>query len=353
MEKPTTQNTTLSELGSRTVVNEIDRSVIESALERTPTGGNSKPFYWNWIDGTLLVRHDKELDEHYLNRKYQTSWIALGCLIASVQIAAKSQGLKVDCKISWEEHTARFTFQNFSEKIVKSDDLRLLLQRKTYRGALQESPAPTLTLSSNRQIQIHLSPSQHILKSTTRFLTLADSYLWLQKKAARSFFKEVVFTANPQGKEDRGIRVVDFGIGKMDQMMLRLFSRMTWLPSLVARIPLLNTPFKANTKRTLKNAHLLLVTAEDLSAPSLVRAGEEAMKSWLELEKQGYQLQPLSTASITLVDAANGLLPEDTRPFFRSLFTDTGPRILKEQFHLNEKEKPVWLLRVGKASLKR
>jgi hypothetical protein len=322
-------------------------------LERTPTGGNSKPFYWIWNEATLLVRHDKELDEHYLNRKYQTSWIALGCLIASVEVAARSQGLAVDCRISWEDHTAEFTFQNHPEKRPKTEDIKFLLQRKTYRGALQESPAPNLNFSSDPEIQIRLSPSQHILKNTTKFLSLADSYLWLQQRAARSFFKEVVFTSKPQSKEERGIRVVDLGVNKMDQMMLRLFSHMTWLPSLMARVPLLNIPFKSNIKRTLKNAHLLLVTAQDLSAPSLVKAGQGAMKAWLDLEKQGYQLQPLSTASITLVDAANGVLPDDTRPFFRSLFTIAGPQVLKEQFNLTEKEKPVWLLRAGKASSKR
>jgi hypothetical protein len=73
------------------------------------------------------------------------------------------------------------------------------------------------------------------------------------------------------------------------------------------------------------------------------------MQVWIEMEKQGYKVQPLSMASITLVDAATNSLPADTKKNFRQLFSFTGPEVLKEQFQLSAQEKPVWLLRIGRA----
>ena len=106
-------------------------------------------------------------------------------------------------------------------------------------------------------------------------------------------------------------------------------------------------PFKQASRRSLKNAHFCLITAQDLSALGLVRAGQTAMAAWIELEAMGYSAQPSTIASLSLVAAGTGNLPADTRDFFSDLFTGAGPEVLKEQFHLATDEKPVWMLRFG------
>lgn len=99
--------------------------------------------------------------------------------------------------------------------------------------------------------------------------------------------------------------------------------------------------------RNLRHAHFCLITSDDLTPQGLVRAGQTALSSWLQLEAMGYSVQPYSIASLSLVAAKTGHLPLDTQKPFRKLFGQEGPEILKDQFLLETDEKPVWMLRFG------
>jgi len=321
--------------------------LIEIAMVKAPTGGNSKPFSWQWIDQRLLIRHDLKLAEHYLNRNQHASWIALGCLLESVETAARYQGFKSQVLIM-EDLGAEVTFT----AIFKNEDqamyeMESLLKRRTYRGPLQTSAAPAISQKHSKSVQVRIASAQSLSNDFKKYLISTDAYLWLQKKAMQSFFKEVRFF-DPH-VEPRGIRSEDLGIGMMDQMMLYFFSFVPWLLSLIIRVPVLNQNFKTASKRTLENAHFLLVTATALDSRNLVQAGQAAMAAWIELENRGYKLQPYSTASLTLVAAKTGHLHRDTLKKFVSLFGQHGPQILRDQFQLGVEENPVWILRVGKA----
>ncbi len=354
MDRPTSEKMfALEVLKPQVAEGDFNRDLIEAALERSPTGGNSKPFYWTWDGMTLHIRYDQVLAEHYLNRNHHTSWIALGCMIASAEIAAQFSGHALDVSVSEKDLSASLKFAK--SKIMKTQNelMSALLNRSTYRGSLKASEAPSLTpMNSASKVQLRLQANQGLTSAMKAFLTQADSYLWLQSQATRSFFHEIQFTHKPQQKEDRGIRVVDLGIGKMDQLMLRFFSWRPQLATFFARIPGLNLSFRAASVRSQKNAHYILLSATDLRPMTLVKVGQEAMKAWLEMEKQGYKVQPISMASITLLDAARGVLPHDTLQKFRSLFTKQGPDALSQQFHLKADEKPIWLLRVGRPDTK-
>lgn len=351
MQRPTTDTQTSGiPLQEKSHHGEIERSQIELAMERSPTGGNSKPFYWFWEGRVLHVRHDEALAAHYLNRRQHTSLIALGCLITSVQIGAQHQGFKADCKISETDLSAQITFKKETPEKINASDMQALLNRHTFRGEFAPSDAPVIASETHPSgIQLRIAPSSNISKKMRAFLTKADSYLWRQNKATRAFFEEIRFTQSPQGKFDRGIRVIDLGINKMDQLMLRVLRWMPAVASFMARIPGLNISFRAASLRSQKNSHYVLISATDLSPSGLIHAGQKAMKVWIDLEKHGFKVQPISLASITLVDAALGALPSDTRKNFRLLFTELGPDALRNQFQLKNNEKPVWLLRVGRA----
>jgi hypothetical protein len=328
----------------------LDRSLIESALEKSPTGGNSKPFEWRWNGDSLHITHVETLAAHYLNRNQHTSWIALGCLLTSVEVAANAQGFEMQFLVSEQDLSAEVRFQPGMGPL-HLDRLQALTTRTTYRGPLTASQKPLITVEgAASDVHVSIRAAQEISSEMKRFLTKADSYLWLQTAATRDFFREVRFGKKSEHPDGRGIRVTDLGIGKADQLMLRCFSYMPWLPSIIARIPVLNSSFRASTRRSLKNAHLLLISVDDLQPASLLKVGQESMKVWLKLEEQGYKVQPYSMASITLVDAATGFLPTDTKAGFRELFSRVGPAILRRQFNLTPEQKPAWLLRVGKIS---
>lgn len=331
---------------NQTVTPEFFRDLIEMAMEKTPTGGNSKPFIWHWEGSRLHVTHDQKLAEHYLNRNHNASKISLGCLIASVEIAAQSQGYQAHVKLG-EQLSAEITFSTFSEGSLNKHILKRLYQRRTYRGALASSLPPNIEMLDEDGIHVRLASAASLTQEFKKYLIQSDLYLWLQKKAMNSFFAEIRFFDDRLAP--RGIRSKDLGVGLHDQFLLYFFSFMPWLLNLFIRIPVLNYNFMQSAKRSQKNAHFVLVTADGSDTLSVVRAGRVAMKTWLELEEQGYQVQPASIASLTLVAASTGHLPEDTLPRYRSLFEKEGPVLMKSQFQLAPNENPVWMLRVGKA----
>jgi hypothetical protein len=324
---------------------QLSTELIEMALQKTPTGGNAKQFHWIWNDNQLTIEHDSKLAEHYLNPNNHASWIALGCLLESVDVAAKAQGWITESLVS-ENVGARVIFFRMSKKESGEQGFESLINRTTYRGKFSPSFTPKLNIEHQLGIQTKVVSASDLTKEFKNYLLQTDTYLWLQKQAMVSFFKEIRFfdyRLNP-----RGVRSADLGVGTFDQITLYIFSFLPWLLSILVRIPLLNRTFKAASRKNLENAHFVLITATELNPIALVRSGQEAMAAWLQLESQGYKAQPYTLASLTLVAAKTGNLPEDTMKKFRDLFLGKGRKVVKDQFNLLENENPVWLLRAGK-----
>lgn len=330
----------------------LNHESIVMALQKTPTGGNSKPFTWEWInEATLVVRHLEEYDNHYLNRNKHTSWITLGCLIESVHVAAGFQNYAIQTTIDSAGPQATIVFVPSQSSIGDEKTFSSLLTRKTFRGLFTPSVAPSLNpgefgFEPLHGVQVHVAAEARLLTSFTKFIEAADSYLWLQSKATLSFFKEIRFFDHRE--EPRGIRSEDLGVGRLDQLMLFIFSFVPRLLNLFVRVPGLNATFRKASKRSLRNSHFVLITATASGHAHLVEAGRLSMRCWIQLERQGYQAQPYSMASVTLLDAKAGCLPADTSKYFRRLFSVTGPEVVAKQFDLSATEQPVWLLRVGK-----
>lgn len=328
------------------IPNNLSHDLIELALQKTPTGGNAKQFDHSWSNDELHIFHDAERAAHYMNPNHHASWIALGLLLASVETAAGSQGWSSESKIS-KNLDAIISFAP-GLKENKPESLNVLFQRSTYRGVFNASPAPLISNTPGGAAKAHLAEAGALTLEFKKYIFITDAYLWLQKKATVSFFKEVRFF------DDRiapvGIRSKDLGVGFFDQIQLYFFSFAPWILSFIARIPLLNQSFKSASKRNLKNAHFILITAPSLDELALVDVGRAALTTWLNLEKQGYKVQPYSAASLPIVAAKTGHLNADTSKRFVNLFTSEGPAILQQQFDLPRDEKPVWLLRAGRES---
>lgn len=73
----------------------LNRDLIEWALKRVPTGYNIKPFVWNWEQDSLVIQFSQDYVVEYLNRDNHSTFITLGCLIESVNIAASAQGFEL------------------------------------------------------------------------------------------------------------------------------------------------------------------------------------------------------------------------------------------------------------------
>lgn len=330
---------------------------IVKALNHSPTGGNSKPFSWGWNEDTLCISHSTELSAHYLNRNNHTSYLALGCLIASIEVTAADMNLS--WKVQFNEVTlyteVKFFSLNEGGKDKKEILFPMIAKRNTYRGEFKKTKtlnSAQFTVADVNAFQEELVTRQFVSSNQVgqqfkNYLLKAESYLWVQTKALKDFLKEIRFFSSKSSLEERGIPTSELGISIVDEVMLAALRVVPAVLSWMRRIPLLNMQMVMAAKKTIKNSHFCLFSTKDLSASSLVQVGRVAMLTWLDLELQGYKVQPLSVASIPLLDSVTGHLPEDTRAEFKKLYQTTGVKMMSEQFDINQDQKPVWLFRFG------
>ncbi|MGZ5278659.1 MAG: hypothetical protein ACXWC9_01880 [Pseudobdellovibrionaceae bacterium] len=321
----------------------LDRAAIEKALQRSPSGGNAKPFIWAWFENTLEIECRPDSGLHYLNRNQHTTWLALGLLIESAHVTARSLGWQMLASISPNGVKANLSFSRDPKLQVSEKEWFQLLKRRTFRGPFVPSQAPKTLADS---ATVHLATLDSITESFKKYLISADTYLWAQKEATAHFLKEIRFF--DKRIEPRGIRSQDLGVGFLDQLMLYCFRLAPGLLSKIATTPILNFTFQMASQQSLRNAHFILITSPTLDSQGLLQAGRDSMRAWLQMEEQGFSIQPYSIPAINLVDASKGVLPADTLEKFRTLFSITGPKVLQEQFQLAASQKPVWLLRVGR-----
>ena len=165
----------------------LSKKEIEIAMEKSPTGGNAKPFFWLWKKEVLVIHHHDELADHYLNRNFHASWFALGCLLASIDLAAEAQGWCTSVRIL-DDMGAEVTFAWTGPNPEQNTLIQKLVSRSTYRGKFRPSEPPSVPQQVNSDIQVRLQSCQSLLKEFKQYILTSDTYLWLQKKASLSFF---------------------------------------------------------------------------------------------------------------------------------------------------------------------
>lgn len=288
----------------------LDRELIEAIMEKSPTMHHSKVFSWAWEGNLLCIRHDAVLARHILNPNQQASWIALGCLVKAVEIAARAQGWKTEV-LMYENVSAQISFLQGNKSLSDEIAIRSLLKRAAYQGPFRKSAVPHVDSRQTNGTGLHIVESSFINARFREYIQSTAAYIWLQTKL----------------KSAPKIAV------------------------LAAKMPFLMQIFSYVSRRNLRNAHYILITASDTNPYNLMEAGRTAMMAWIELDIQGYSAQPCNAATLPLVATANGFLPVNTSEKFQKLVLTEGPDILKQQFNLQADQKPIWLLRVGQPEL--
>lgn len=335
----------------------LDQGLIERALQKSPSGNNAKPLNWSWNEKTLLLTHDVSKAQHYLNRGDHASLIALGCALTSIEVAAQVQGFQMQARLpnfleaTW---TVRIDFAPTEQKTLQSLAKRML-QRATYRKAFQPSSVSPelqqeLLKMSQGEAGLGLVLGNKISSDFKNYILKTETYLWAQTRAIKDFLQGVNFSKRIQTADERGISSADLGINRFDQLFLSLLNLMPSLISILVRLPGMKAVFASSANKNFTDSHFLVIHLKEVDSHHIVQAGQLAMKAWLKLEAHGYRAQPMSSGSLCLLDALKGHLPADTKTEFRALFSETGPRILAEQFQLSSQEHPVWILRFGKAT---
>jgi len=114
-----------------------DRETLEYIVgqaHKAPSGGNSQP--WKWlVDGkTLLLFHDRELSDSYLDYRYDASQLSFGASVENLKLAAVEKGWFVDYHrypSTESELVAHFTFNRSGQMTSTDQKLASAINERT------------------------------------------------------------------------------------------------------------------------------------------------------------------------------------------------------------------------------
>lgn len=352
----------------------MDKQKFEDILQRSPSGGNSKPFSLSWSEDNsnfATISADKNISQHYLNRNNHGVYLGLGCLMYLIYLEGLKQNLQFEILNLNEEADylkIQVQFQQI-QTFYENQQSHLNLysyvkQRNSYRQIFEFENKinlnPLLNYSrvnffktNDYKLNLHFCMADQITSKFKNYLIRCEAYIWSHQQATKDVLNDIRFGTDSEtsAAKKRKIPANSFKLNYIEQLFIQILQRKPQIGQLLIRMPLIKNLLTSLTVRNIQNSHFFLVSTNQINPESLIEAGALAMQTWLAIESQNLKAQPFSASSLTLVDAFTNNLPHDTLPAYLKLFNETGPALFKHQFNLTESERPVWMFRFGKPSI--
>jgi len=189
-------------------------------------------------------------------------------------------------------------------------------------------------------------------KSTTRYLSQADNFLWTYKKARDDFYSWYRVSGRNYSKNRDGLFSKHLALSFPEKVISNLFVTSEILRDAIA--PLIGYIAVKKAKKQYNSSSLFLIFSIKNGSEekrAIVELGRLAARCWLELAKEEIAVQPMSQGVMPLLalrlKGDNIDLPVKVKEL---LFK--GIDFLSEEFKLSVDETPFWLFRCGKSSLR-
>lgn len=317
-------------------MNESIKSQLEWAVRRTPSGDNCQPFSCSWEGECLRITHDEALASHRINHGNYASLITLGCLLENVRVVGLAHGLR--SRVSLGENPLRECSLEFDicpkdESLLAAVSARLTDRRIFHQGWDEE-----LSLLASERVSI----IPRIPATVREFFLQCDGIFWDDKGIFFDTLKWVRFSEAQALRTKDGLPSKNLGISFTDSIALWFSSKSVVLQKLMG---LFGGKFLGRRlyARQLDSAGgFVFIHAESTSAGSLVKAGQDGMRIWLELTRKNFSVQPLTIVTLlTFIDHHFGLCPD--YPEKVKLLLHGGSELMKRELGL-----PIWGFRFGK-----
>lgn len=331
------------------------QTIVEAA-GLAPSGDNCQPWLFAWNGEILSITHDEARGRHSLNRQNHASYLSLGTVLESIQIAATA----VHLKASWNWDETKLSRQpyaevRFQETSETADPLHTAIaqrmsDRRPYQGGSLKEPFFKTILDSSRSFpQNHLYFSDHYSDELMTYLKSAECFVIEHKDAHKDVFHWLRFNEAHARETRDGLPWQNLGMTYVESRVLALCTDYR-VQSLMNKL-IFRKVFPKNLEAQLKSsAGVGCITVSSKRLVDLVDAGRLWFRTWCALNAQGYGFQPMTSAVFPVYDLATGAFPKDKiRPDYYELF-EKGREILKRAFGFSTEEIPVVLFRTGKSN---
>jgi len=329
---------------------QVERLVVAANL--SPSAENCQPWSFRWDGEALAIAHDPDRARHVLNHRDDVSRQALGCVLSSLDVAAREEGLSAEARLSLDGPSrSTWATVTFSPTAERGHELCAALagrltDRRLYRGGSIPPPVrAALRREAERFPGLRLHVIERFPDELTRFATRADATLWSDPAVYRDVVRWVRFSREELRQAGDGVPWNGAGVDLPEAELLRLMQS-PLARSLAIRFGFLQVVKIWVQRQLASSAALLLITARDRSPEAMVQAGRLGLVAWVRLNQAGFSVQPMTIQSLPVYHAATGGLREGTPAESVDLFVQ-GRGVLERAFGHAPDELPVWMFRTG------
>jgi hypothetical protein len=310
------------------------------------------------VNDQLLIFHDDERAKRRGNAGNVASFIALGCLLESIDIAASGESLQPDFHLTINDTKPddHWVEVHFVETDSPEDPLLPGLaircsDRRPYRGGDLAHPV----FEAIRDDLDHIKGCGLFFQDTPDatlidYILECEEFLWRDPYVLVDVLKWVRWN-DRQAQETRdGIHWRGLGVPFLLSRVMKLayhyekfrnFLRRTGAPMRSQR--------QVGAKMIESSAALACFGVNDTRPESLIAVGRAFFRAWVRLNQAGYGVQVMANPSLHVFQHVAGILPDDYPESSVQTFA-RGRQVLSDSFGINSDEIPAWMFRTGISS---
>jgi hypothetical protein len=339
----------------------VERSSLESIvsfLRHVPTGDNSQHWHYKMGESSIFVHHDELRAKHVLNEGHHASLLSLGTLVETTSIWCGAMGYALEVEYFLEDlnnsHFATLSFRALAHK-PSSEDKNLLGhvdKRETNRNHFKKVGVPPETIKT---IQQHIAPWNIQISERSRpskklfdYLVTCEKYIWHNRKVFLDTSKWIRFNEEEYINSKDGFNLKNIRLNKLDALFVKLFRKSDlfvkffWALGMRLKVHLDTTSAIKNT------GSFIIFSSISTKREDIINTGRSMYRTWITLNKDGYAVQPLSTASLLAFNLKSlGSLQGCSQKYKESFMESKN--IFMSDYNLTEKQNVIWMIRTGPA----
>ena len=326
--------------------------LMQLAARAAPSADNSQPWNLRYNGDQLSIDYDVErLEGTLFPKSHPATLLALGCVIENLHQVAEVIGVRLSPTgaVSFDDHpeVLRFGITPTLPLNVANEALSALplFQRHTNRFPFKKDrlakvfrEMPRESSAGNICVQMIESKSQ-IIKLAA--LIEHASRVRFQTREIHDWFAHSLRFSESQVQRGDGLDVATLGLPPGGRLLLKFITaswrNMAWFNRIGGYRFLATTEAASITKA---GAIFAIVGAGDVD--SIIDAGRQMQRLWIELNRSGYAVQPYYVITDQLQRLADGSVPPLLVPGVRQLAATVS-----EFFQLESGQVLNMLLRVG------
>lgn len=318
-------------------------------IKTIPTGDNAQPFRFSATENEFEVTHLHEIAEHRFNQSNVASLLSLGMIVAIIKNFASANNFDYSLRFAKNFHEEAVWLQcsfkpgHLSEAREDHELLQYLKARRTDRGPYKSIPFDFE--KHNKLFQNKIVFNSKLSNDCYRLIHRFETMMFDDFPIFRDIEAWVRYSKSEVESTKTGMSGPNMLLDPLNKLFFKLFSKNTFLNLFLRPYFKIALFIRVNLLYRLSTGFGLCVL-KDTSDAGIVDMGEQILKAWLLLTKEGCVLQPISSPSIVsfLVRNRKGQFLSDY-----AKVVNQCEELLNKNF--GSQGEIIWLFRFGKPIL--